>query len=264
MNSDTYTVNNLLLDYIKEKTDGLSKMCINRIRRASIEKDEWDALQAFEDVASAQQKIYAKSFLKPALRSFHKKKKNYDLIGAHILNDIVPKILPQYDFNLPVDVTSLSSEQTQENKESIHQLSKEFRLKATELYLKIAKDELDFQEERLQQLLEDFPRDKPSLTGLVTDGIDLEPDDNDTDDNVYTRIPSSQIPRTQMIRSVVSLQGSELFSKYKSIALDRVLLEIEREIHFLAERGVEETPFELQDIKDMNPVLRKDFMLQAF
>ena len=43
-----------MLDYIKEATKGLSKMSMNRIRRVSMEKDEWDALQAFENVASEQ------------------------------------------------------------------------------------------------------------------------------------------------------------------------------------------------------------------
>ena len=38
----------LMLDYIKEATQGLAKMSINRFRRVSIEKDEWDALKAFE------------------------------------------------------------------------------------------------------------------------------------------------------------------------------------------------------------------------
>ncbi|CAF2156168.1 unnamed protein product [Rotaria magnacalcarata] len=47
----------LLLDYIKEATQGSSKMSINRIRRASLEKDEWMALKAFKDIASEQQKI---------------------------------------------------------------------------------------------------------------------------------------------------------------------------------------------------------------
>ncbi|CAF3966241.1 unnamed protein product, partial [Rotaria sp. Silwood1] len=52
----TQRVHNLILDYIKEATQGLAKMSINRIRRASIEKDEWDALKTFENVASEQQK----------------------------------------------------------------------------------------------------------------------------------------------------------------------------------------------------------------
>ena len=142
----------LMLDYIKEATQGLSKMSMNRIRRVSFEKDEWNALQAFEDVASEQQKgLYARAYCKPALKSYQKKKKNYDLVAAHISHDVIPKILPQYDFNLPVDETSLSSEQAQENRESMHKLSRDCRLKATELYLKIAKEEFDFQEERLTE-----------------------------------------------------------------------------------------------------------------
>lgn len=80
----------LMLDYIKEATQGLSKMSMNRIRRVSIEKDEWDALQAFEEVASEQQKGYARAYCKPALKSYQKKKKNFDLLAAHISHDVIP------------------------------------------------------------------------------------------------------------------------------------------------------------------------------
>ncbi|CAF2139542.1 unnamed protein product [Rotaria magnacalcarata] len=58
----------LLLDYIKEATQGSSKMNINRICRASLEKDEWMALKAFKDIASEQQKMYAKTVCKPAIK----------------------------------------------------------------------------------------------------------------------------------------------------------------------------------------------------
>jgi hypothetical protein len=62
---------------------------------------------------------------------------------------------------------------------------------------------------------------------------------------------------------MVNLKSSELYTKYTEISQKRALLETEREIHFLAERGVEETPFVLQEARDLNPVLRKDFVLQA-
>jgi hypothetical protein len=140
-----------MLDYIKQATQGLSKMSINRIRRISVEKDEWNALKAFENVASEQQKIYAKTYCRPALKAYQKKQNTFDLIAAHISYDIVPKIVPQYDFNLPVDGNSLSSEQTQENKESIQKLSRDFRLQATQLYLKISKEEFEFKKRKIRQ-----------------------------------------------------------------------------------------------------------------
>ena len=72
------------------------------------------------------------------------------MVAAHITYNIIPKIIPHYDFNLPVDVNSLTSEQAQENKENIQKLSKDFRLKATELYLKIAKEEFEFQNRKIR------------------------------------------------------------------------------------------------------------------
>ncbi|CAF1437470.1 unnamed protein product [Rotaria sordida] len=191
-------------------------MSINRIRRASIEKDEWDALKTFENVASEQQKMYAKTFCRSALNNYHKKKKRFELVAAHISNDIIPKILPHYDFNLPVDENSLTNEQTQEYRKSINNLSKDFRLKATELYLEIVKQEFEFQKERFQKLIDDFPQDRYEVPSTQIDTNVVSDDDNDEeplDNRVFTQKPLSQQQET-----IDNQKGSELFKKYITIA----------------------------------------------
>ncbi|CAF4168747.1 unnamed protein product, partial [Rotaria sordida] len=212
----TQRAHDLMLDYIKEATQGLAKMSINRIRRASIEKDEWDALKTFENVASEQQKMYAKTFCRSALNNYHKKKKRFELVAAHISNDIIPKILPHYDFNLPVDENSLTNEQTQEYRKSINNLSKDFRLKATELYLEIVKQEFEFQKERFQKLIDDFPQDRYEVPSTQIDTNVVSDDDNDEeplDNRVFTQKPLSQQQET-----IDNQKGSELFKKYITIA----------------------------------------------
>ena len=57
------TAHDLMFDYIKETAQGLFKISINRIRRTSVEKGEWDALKAFEDVATEHRKCMPKPFL---------------------------------------------------------------------------------------------------------------------------------------------------------------------------------------------------------
>ncbi len=141
-------------------------------------------------------------------------------------------------------------------------MSRDFRLKATELYLKITKEEFDFQKERLEQLLEDFPQDRDvlPLTQAIIDVDDVGPFDNETDveEDVFTQRP---LPQRQ--NRMVNHKGSALFIKYIEIALKTALLQTEREIHFLVERGVKETPFVIEEARDLNRVLRKDFVLQA-
>ena len=207
-------------------------------------------------------KIYAKTFCKPALIKYHKKKKNFELVATHISHDIIPKILPQYDFHLPLDEMSLSSEQVKASEESIHKLSRDFRLKATKLYLQIAKAEFDFQQERLDKLLGDFPQDREkedeqlAQTVNANANTDTEPTDDENDD-VFT-----QRPQRNQVRSVKE-NGSEMYTKYIEMSLKRALLEIEREVLFLVEHSVKETPFVIQEAQELNPVLRKDFVLLA-
>ena len=98
-----------------------------------------------------------------------------------------------------MDENSLSSEEARENRDSIQKLSRDFRLKATELYLKITKEEFAFHEVRLQNLLDDFPHDKcePPSAPMDTDedGMDL-PDEQGMDDGGFTQktLPSPPEP----------------------------------------------------------------------
>ena len=129
----------------------------------------------------------------------------------------------------------------------MQKLSRDFRLRAAELLLKIAREEFDFQQEKLDRLLHDFPHDS------------VEEDRREEDephDGVLTQ-------RSQGKANVVSSRGSQLYAQYIEQANKRVSLEIEREVHFLAESGVDETPFEIKDTRDLYPVLRKDFTLLA-
>ncbi|CAF4487324.1 unnamed protein product, partial [Rotaria magnacalcarata] len=108
----------------------------------------------------------------------------------------------------------------------------------------------------LEKLLEDFPQDRDQL--LSTQAISDLDNDEPFDNEVFT-----QKPLSQRKENVVKEKGSDLFKLYIEIALKRALLETEREILFLDERGVKETPGEISEARDLNPVLRKDFMLQA-
>ena len=270
-------VHDMILDYIKDATQGLSKMSINRMRRASIEKDEWDALQAFEKVASEQQKSYAKIYCKPTMKSYHKKKKNFDVVAAHIANDIIPKTLPHYDFQLPVDATSLTSEETRRYKESIQKLSKDFRLKATTLYLEIVKQEYEFQESKFTRLMTDFPSDRVQTvpeTQEVAESPrdDDEPRENENDDqsqkdNVVDGSDKEDrhqvfTQKTHTTNDMRHISATTMYEKYVEVALQRTVLEIERAVHFLVESGVQETPVENKEARNPTPILRKDFMLQ--
>ena len=151
---------------------------------------------------------------------------------------------------------------TKENKESIKKLSRDFRLKAAELYFKIAKEEFDFQKERLDQLLQDLPQDRDGLLSTqnrASNDNTVETSDNeDAMEGVFTQRPL--LPRAD---GKVNEKSSKMYAEYIEIALKRAVLESDKEIHFLLEHSVEETPFGIQEARDLNPVLRKDFVLQA-
>jgi hypothetical protein len=136
------------------------------------------------------------------------------------------------------------------------------------------KEESDFQNEKLEKLLNDFPQDKedepssPPSTRTRVDGCsdnmehygdNDDEDDEEVDDNqVFT-----QRSLSKKQKKFINHKGSELFTKYIEISLKRTLLETESEVLFLAERSVQETPFVIREAQELTPVLRKDFVLQA-
>ena len=81
---------------------------------------------------------------------------------------------------------------------------------------------------------------------------------SDVDDEVFTQRPLA-LRQSRMINH----KGSELFTKYLEATLKRALSETEREVLFLVERGVKETPFVIKESRDLNSVLRKDFVFLA-
>ncbi|CAF1437452.1 unnamed protein product, partial [Rotaria sordida] len=123
------------------------------------------------------------------------------------------------------------------------------------IYLEIVKGEFEFQKERLQKLIDDFPQDRYEVPSTQ---IDDDGGEEPLDNEVFTQKSLSQRQET-----INNQKGSELFKKYIGIAHKRAQLEIEREVHFLSERGVQETPVGTQEPKDLNPVMRVDFLLQT-
>ena len=73
---------------------------------------------------------------------------------------------------------------------------------------------------------------------MTDDDDGVEPVDYQEQDPVVL----TQRPLPQRRVKMVNHKGSELCTKHIEIALKRALLETEREVLFLAERGVNETP----------------------
>ena len=107
-----------------------------------------------------------------------------------------------------------------------------------------------------------------------SDAHNKEEDDDDDDDDglggVYTqKIPPPQAPTSSLLsssreqRKSTDTKGSELYLKYIEISKERAILETEKELLFLAEQSVRETPFVVQEAQMLAPVLRQDFVLQV-
>ena len=69
-------IHDLLLDYIKESTQGLSKMSINRIRRALWRKTNGMLLRHLKMLHQNNKKFMPKPFVNQLLKAYQKKKRN--------------------------------------------------------------------------------------------------------------------------------------------------------------------------------------------
>lgn len=93
---------------------------------------------------------------------------------------------------------------------------------------------------------------------IVSDDDKPAEEEHEEEEEVFT-----QRPRSLSQPNVVNGKGLKLFTTYLEITHKRAALETEKEVLFLSERGVQETPFRTEEVRDLNPVLRKDFLLQV-
>ncbi|CAF1368812.1 unnamed protein product [Rotaria sordida] len=189
-----------ILEYIHFCTQHVKKMAQSRIQIAKAQMEEFKALEDFEQIATPAQ-WNTHFLLKPKVKLWLTKNKNYQILSKRVELDMPPKIIDKVDFSFKIDESIISQDETQAMYNQMRQITKDFRTQAMTLYVQSAARENEILSNEIKGIIERFPQEND-------DGFDAEP-------------------------------GYAAFKQYHELREKRMKLEIEQSLYFLFEQRVE-------------------------
>ncbi|CAF4025044.1 unnamed protein product [Rotaria sordida] len=142
-------------DYHYKCTQHVKKLAENRIQLAKAQKEEYKALEDFQQVATPiHWNIHL--ILKPKIKIWSTKNKNYRTITKRIELDLPPKFISKIDFNFKVDESIISQEELQILYNRMRQITKNYRVGTMTLYEQAQAREHEFLTNEIKQIIESF------------------------------------------------------------------------------------------------------------
>ncbi|CAF1510802.1 unnamed protein product, partial [Rotaria sordida] len=159
-------IENYILEYIHFCTQHVKKMAQTRIQLAKAQMTEFKALEDFEQIATPTQ-WNTHFLLKPKMKLWSTKNKNYQILSKRVELDMPPKIIDKVDFSFKIDESIISQDEAQAMYNQMRQITKDFRTQAMTLYVQSAARENEILSNEIKGIIERFPQEND-------DGFDAE------------------------------------------------------------------------------------------
>ncbi|CAF1495244.1 unnamed protein product, partial [Rotaria sordida] len=126
-----------ILEYIHFCTQHVKKRAQTRIQLAKAQMVEYKALEDFEQIAILAQ-WNTHFLLKPKVKLWLTKNKNYQILSKRVELDMPPKIIDKVDFSFKIDESIISQDEVQAMYNQMRQITKDFRIQTMKLYVQSA------------------------------------------------------------------------------------------------------------------------------
>ncbi|CAF1033611.1 unnamed protein product [Rotaria sordida] len=146
-----------ILEYLHKCTQHVKKLAENRIQLAKAQKEEYKALEDFQQVATPNH-WNTHLMLKPKIKLWSTKNKNYRTITERIKLDLPPKFISNVDFNFKIDESLVNQEESQVLYNRMRQITKNYRVEAMTLYEQTAAREYELITNEIKQIIENLPK----------------------------------------------------------------------------------------------------------
>lgn len=145
----------IMFNYMNESLTNVRRQNELKMKLSKIERAEFVAWESFMSLATPAQKALALTIL-GQLRQIRSKNIRYETAAIHATPqiDMLPKAVPALKLRFHFDEKSMSEENVRDIYKSMDDITRDYRLKATELYIRAAKVELDYHTTRQQSLIE--------------------------------------------------------------------------------------------------------------
>ncbi|CAF4753319.1 unnamed protein product [Rotaria sp. Silwood2] len=193
------------------------KMAEQKIQLARAEIKEYKALASFEQIANPVQ-WNTHLILKPKMKLWNTKNKNYLAATKRIEYDIPPKFISNIEFTFKLDKTIFNIDEAQTLYNQMRQLTNDYRTQAMSLFLQSTTREREILTNEIEHIIEDFPKEEND------ERFDVE-------------------------------YGNIEFKRYYELREKRYNLEAEQSLYFLEEQRVEGKIKEQQEEEFVAPTL---------
>ncbi|CAF3348949.1 unnamed protein product, partial [Rotaria socialis] len=112
----------------------LNEWLKTKIPLARAEMEEYKVLELFKQIASPTQ-WNAHLFLKPKMKQWSTKNKNYLAATKRVEYDLPPKFISNIDFTFKIDESILNKDEAQTLYNQMRQLAEDYRTLAMSLYV---------------------------------------------------------------------------------------------------------------------------------
>jgi hypothetical protein len=144
-------------NYIKNCTQHVKKMAINRVQLAKVELDEFKALEDFRQSADPlHRSIHL--ILEPKIKTWSNKNKNYRLAQERVICNLPPKFISNINFTFRIDESIISPEDAKATYNQMREMTNKFRTDAMELYVATIGRETELLKNEIDELLKSFPK----------------------------------------------------------------------------------------------------------
>ncbi|CAF4307148.1 unnamed protein product, partial [Rotaria sordida] len=156
-----------ILKYVYTYTQHVKKMAETKVQLAKAQLDEFKALEEFEQIATPSQwNIHLA--LKPRIKLWSTKNKNYLAALKRVEYDIPPKFIEKVDLSFKIDESIINQDEAQATYNQMRQITKEFRTQAITLYVQSLGRENELLSNEIKRIIEGFPQEND-------EGFDAEP-----------------------------------------------------------------------------------------
>lgn len=145
----------VMFNYMNESLRNVRRQNELKMKMAKIERAEFVAWENFMNIATPAQKAIALT-IKGQLVQIRAKSIRYETAATYATPhvDMLPRDVPALQLRFKFDEKSMSDENVKDIYKSMDDITRDYRLKATELYIRTAKVELDYHTTRVRYLME--------------------------------------------------------------------------------------------------------------
>ncbi|CAF1488392.1 unnamed protein product [Adineta steineri] len=173
-----------LSDYIHNHTKHVKKYCNTRLEIANLEKEEYQALQNFKNMAEKKPIWNFHLLLQTKLTKWDNKNRNFHKIQKRMEYNLLPRFIEKHDFTFKIDTKVFEQDEIQSIYDGMRELTNSFKKQSMEFYYQVAARELNNVRNGIDIIIENCRPSPPSALNLtVNEAPDDVPDDQDSDDN---------------------------------------------------------------------------------